>query len=177
MAEKKLSNAISNIAWGYVLLHLEINMGPIDLLPDWLAYIMFYSAINTIKEDEPSAELLHPLVIILGAWDVVTIFIQDIQMISLIIAVISLYFHFQFLTNLANIATKYGCLENEKILTLRTVRTILLTVFAIPVAWDSYRGITIVLLVANLVVAIWICSVLFSLKKSLRLREDSNEVE
>ena len=177
MQQKRMSDAIFSIAWGYVLIHLHFRLGPVDLLPDWLGYILFYSAINMIKEKEPSAKSLQPLTIVLGIWDVALIFFQEIQAFGIIITVLSLYFHYQFLTNIANIAGKYMCLEQDKILKLRIVRTILVTVFAVPIPWNDMAIFTYALIVANMVVAIWLCATLFSLKKSVQIREDSIEIE
>lgn len=177
MQQKRMSDAIFSIAWGYILIHLHFRLGPVDLLPDWLGYILFYFAINTIKEKEPSAKLLQPLTVILGIWDVALIFIQEIQAFGIIITVLSLYFHFQFLTNIASIAGKYMCLEKDKILQLRVARTILVTVFAVPIPWNDMAILTYVLIVANIVVAIWLCSTLFSLRKSVQIREDSMGME
>ena len=177
MQQKRVSDAIFSIAWGYVLIHLHFRLGLVDLLPDWLGYILFYFALNTIKEKEPSAKLLQPLTIILAIWDVALIFVQGIQGFGIIITVLSLYFHYQFLTAIANIAGKYMCLEQEKILKLRIVRTVLVAVFALPIPWDNMAILTYVLIVANMVVAIWLCATLFSLKKSVQIREDSMGIE
>ena len=78
-----------------------------------------------------------------------------------------LYFHFQLLTNLAEIAGWYGCPEQRKILCLRTVRTLLVTGLSLPVPWARYAGLTLGVAVVNLAAALWICSLLFSLRSSL----------
>ena len=31
-----LSSAVGKIAWGYLFLHLHINLGALDILPDWV---------------------------------------------------------------------------------------------------------------------------------------------
>lgn len=170
MVEKKISDVISRVAWGYVLLHAHINLGPVDILPDWLGYLLFLSAIKTIQKEQPTAKLLQPLAVILAIWNIVTIFVENIQGVSVLITVLSLYFHFQFLTDLANLAEKHECSESTKILSLRTVRTILMTIFALPFPWDEMGVISVGLIGANLVVVIWICVVLFGFKRSLSAR-------
>ena len=35
-----LSEAVSCVAWGYVFLHLDFNLGGINVLPDWACYAL-----------------------------------------------------------------------------------------------------------------------------------------
>ena len=177
MKQKTLSDALFSIAWGYVLIHLHFNVGPADILPDWLGYILFYFAMNTLKESEPSLKNLQPITIILTIWDVALMFIPAISTFSVIITILSLYFHYQFLTSLASIATKNQCTQGESLLRLRIARTILIALFAIPVDWNSFVIIVYLLLIANLVVAIWLCVVMFSFRKSLKVREMTIGIE
>ena len=128
-------------------------------------------------KEESSASLLKPLCIILALWEGImwcaAIFgaQPDWELIRLLINVVSLYFHFQLLTDLALIAEKYGCPEGKRILKLRTVRTILLTLTFLPQYLsfpDSmHEGSAILLIGINLVVAYFLCRALFSLCGSL----------
>ena len=60
-----LCAAIKKIAFGYLLIHLHINLGTIDILPGWAGYLLILSAIPSISVDEESAKLLEPLAKIL----------------------------------------------------------------------------------------------------------------
>lgn len=173
MKRERLCAAIKWIAWGYVLLHLNINLGTLNILPDWLGYVFFINALPILGEEEPSAPLLKPLGQLLAIWTgFVWIFELlrlnvNFHIIEIIVSAISLYFHFQLLTNLASIAEKYACPEQKRILTLRTVRTVLITVMALPVNWSKMSILVYVIIVIQLVVAFWICRVLFKFRKSL----------
>ena len=50
---------------------------------------------------------------------------------------------------------------------LRTVRTVLITLFALPLPWMDYLALSIIMVAAHLVVAVWLCVVLSSVRRSL----------
>ena len=182
MEKEKLASAVKQIAWGYVLLHVNVNLGTLNILPNWLGYVLMLSALPILGESEPSAMLLHPLGILLALWEGLlwglTIFGVrfDSTVLSIIAAAVSLYFHFQLLTNLADLAQQKNCPEHRRILNLRTVRTLLITVLSLPIPWVQYQGLTTGVVIVNLIVALWICSVLFSLRRSLEA-DDAQAVE
>ena len=39
-----LCQAVKHIAWGYVLLHFNINLGPLNVLPNWAGYLLMVGA-------------------------------------------------------------------------------------------------------------------------------------
>jgi len=168
-----LSNAVKKIAWGYVLLHLHFNLGTIDILPDWVGYWMMYFSLSVLEEFEPSAKLLKPFGTILTAYHcfdwVFRLFgvSWDIPILGTLIVLVDLYFHFQLLTNLAAISQQFQCPETKKILTLRTVQTVLNTLLFLHLGWEHYEWAAYLILMIGLIVVIWICRVLFSLRRSL----------
>ena len=174
MNQSELYQAIRRIAWGYVLIHVNLNLGTINVLPNWWGYILFLMALEKIKKEEESAGLLVPLGKVLMAAELLfwvnNCILQGsyhTYLIAIIVNVISLYFHFQFLTNLAEIAQRYECREEKKILHLRTAQTLLTTLVFVLSSWRTDLDSMIVLLVIAAIVAIWICKVLFSFSKSL----------
>ncbi|MEG1578494.1 MAG: hypothetical protein RR336_06995 [Oscillospiraceae bacterium] len=173
MEREKLAGAVQSIAWGYVLLHLNINLGTLDVLPNWAGYVLILRTLPILGKSEPSALLLRPLGILLALWEGLlwglTIFSIpfDSTIVSILGSVASLYFHFQLLTNLASLAQRYRCPEERKILNLRTVRTLLITLLALPFNWRQYSVVSVCVVFAHIIVALWICSVLFSLRRSL----------
>ena len=88
-------------------------------------------------------------------------------------SVLVLYFNFQLLTNLAEVARKYGYPEEKKMLQLRTVQAILTTVAAIPLPWEEVGYLYFGLAVVHLIVVAWICVVLFRLRKKMSLAYDA----
>lgn len=95
-----------------------------------------------------------------------------LEVVLIITAALQLYFHFQLLTNLSDIAERYDFHpQQERILKLRTVMMVIMTVLALPF-WNQDYGIvsaivTIGLAVIYLIVLIWLLIVLFSFKKEL----------
>ena len=48
-------------AWGYLFLHININLGNMDLLPEWAGYLLLLSAIGLLKAERRDLALLSPL--------------------------------------------------------------------------------------------------------------------
>lgn len=180
---RKLYNGISKAAWGYFFIYFNINISTVSLLPSFVGYIFFLSAINCLKDEERELSLLHTLGVILtlyhgaewvvswggisldGAW----------QFIDIIISLINLYFHFQLLTNLASIAATYQpeeCGLDKKLLRYRTLQTVMLTAIGIvfnfhPWLPEEWTLIYITILIVYLIACICLMKVLFNLRKCL----------
>ena len=174
MDKQNLCSAIKKIGWGYIFLHINLSFNTVSITPNWVAYILFVQALPALGEEEESVNLLKPLGILLGVlegiyWINTGFFggALPAQITSVITSVISLYFHFQLLTNLASIAGKYGCSQEKKLLTLRTVKTILTTVVTITNTFLLVNWVVLVMAVVLLIVTIWICAVVFSFKGEL----------
>lgn len=139
---QKIYDGISKAIWGYFFLYFDINLGTISILPSFVGYILFLKAIDLLEEEERELSLLKTLGLILVVWDVVEWLAKCVgysfndkwQFITLIVALINMYFHFQFLTNIANIAIRHqneSCEYDRKLMTCRTIQTIMLTVLII----------------------------------------------
>ncbi|MBQ4650073.1 MAG: hypothetical protein IJB73_05165 [Firmicutes bacterium] len=195
MSEPRLQNQleylaykIGHIGWGYIFMYLDVNLGTIDILPSWAGYLFILSALPVLSEYEKSAALLRNLAILLTGWAVLewvmTIFgITSaagsmgtlINIAATIIGVVSIYFHFQMLTNLAEIAGQLGLDERkERLLKLRTVNTILHTVLAIfsSLAFlQAFMWLTLGLALINFVNTLRITICLFGFKSDLLTTE------
>ena len=172
MNHEHLCSALKHIAWGYILIHLNINLGTIDILPDFAGYLLLLGALPILGQIEPSALLLRPFGIGLVLWHFVS-WVAAILGITtfgylptLLASIVNIYFHFQLLTNLAAIARTYNCPQEKSILGLRTIRTIMVTLFALPFPWNEQEMLTILMILATLIVVFAICVTLFSLHKS-----------
>lgn len=168
-----LRSAVRRVAWGYLLILLDINLGSLNILPNWLGYILILRALPALKAETPSAGLLEPLGILLAFWDGILWigktfgYSVDWPLPQLLATVVSLYFHFQLLTNLADIAGKYGCPCETKLRTLRTVQVVLLTASYLLLYWIQATTALTVLAFINLAVVVWICRVLFVFHRHL----------
>ena len=175
-----LCQAVKHIAWGYVLLHFNINLGPLNVLPNWAGYLLMVGALPALSEEESSASLLRPLGLLLAGWEglcwAMALFGRDpnFQFLSALVTVIALYFHFQLLTDLAIAARNHQCPQEKRILHLRTVQTLLTTLLALPFPLERYEALVMVVSLVFMAVAVWICMVLFSLRSSLQESQYEN---
>lgn len=170
---EELCRAVESIAWGYNLIHLDVNIGTLNILPDWLGYLLLLGVLSVLEKEVKTAALLRPLGILLVLWNSIlwltTLFGISFEpyLLTTLALVIDLYFHFQLLTDLAELAERRKCPEKKSILTLRTVRTVMITFSALPLQWQEIEALGIVVVLVQVVVALWICVVLFELKRSL----------
>ena len=180
----KTSSAVKKIAYGYLMLHLDFRLGALDLLPGWIGYLLFWSALPILAKTIPSFQLLTPLALVMSVWELLkwipTIFGEswDPGSWAVVFTVLDLYFHFQLLTDLATLAASYSCPEQRWILQLRTVRTTLHTVLPVSWVWINKQSavvsqiVTTLITIFYLAIAFWICTVLFSLRRSLESQDD-----
>ncbi len=193
---EKIYDGISKTIWGYFFLYFNINLGTISILPSFIGYILFLKAIELLEEEERELSLLKTLGLILVAWDVVEWLANCIgysfdskwKFITLIIGLVNLYFHFQFITNIAAIATNHqqdDCVFDEKLLKYRTVQTILLTFILVIrnlnfLPDEIWVYIPIAISIIYLIVCIYIMVILNQLRKNLKTNEkitDEDNIE
>lgn len=184
---RKLYDGISKAAWGYFFIYFNININTVSILPSFVGYLLFLSAINYLKDEERELGLLHTLGVILALWHGAEWVMSWLgvsldgawQFIDIIISLVNLYFHFQLLTNLASIATKYqpeGYEQDAKLLRYRTLQTVMLTAITIvtelhPWPSDAWIYISIVMLIVYLIAGICLMKALFDLRKCLPTEE------
>ena len=171
---KPMADAVSTIAWAFVILHLDFNLGRLNILGNWIGWWMIASAVKKLGEENPEFALLESLAIGLAVWDGVCNAIWlllgvtvNIYAVNIVVFVLMLYLRFQLLTNLAEMAEAHGCPQRRQLLVLRTVQTLLLTaMLPLPEFAEGSVGYYITVAV-NLLVAAWILLLLFSLRRSL----------
>lgn len=183
-----LYDGISKTAWGYFFLYFNINLGTVSILPSFVGYILFLRTIKILEDEERELALLKTLGTILAVWNFVEwvaswfsySFGNQWHFINIIIGLINLYFHFQLITNLASIATKYqqdGYEQDKKLLRYRTIQTIMLTVFLIMSSFslvfnEVWAYISIALAIVYVVVCVCLMKALFDLRKCLKTDEE-----
>lgn len=185
---RKLYDGISKAAWGYFFVYFNININTVSLLPSFIGYIFFLSAINYLKDEERELSLLYTLGVMLTLWHgaqwVVSWVGIDLdgawQFIDIIISLVNLYFHFQLLTNLASIAAKYqpeGYEQDAKLLRYRTLQTVMLTAITIistlyPWLSEIWAFVSIAMIIVYLIAGICLLKALFDLRKCLPTSEE-----
>ncbi|MBR6801305.1 MAG: hypothetical protein IKM61_06110 [Eubacteriaceae bacterium] len=174
MSRAQISEGVKKIAWSYVFIYFHFNLGTIDILPDWWGYILILKGIEVLKDDEPSIYLLKPLGMMLAVYNVLIWLVKilgislDIPLIGIIINVLLLYFNFQLLTNIADIAKRYDCREEKKIRKLIIIRTIISAIGSAPVNWLEIEWAVYAIGISTLIIALWTGILLFCLRDSLR---------
>ena len=102
MDYQKLYSGISKAAWGYFFLYFNINFNNVSILPSFVGYLLFLSAINLLKDEERELSLLRTLAVIMALWTGVEWLASFVglnlegmwQFIDIIISLVNLYFHF-----------------------------------------------------------------------------------
>ena len=178
---EKLYKGISRAAWGYLLVYFDLTFNGFNILPDFIGWLFFLSAIDCLKTEQPELRLLRPFgwcfVIwssFLWIWAVFSLPKMQISPILLLpVSLAELYFHFQFLTNLASIAATHqpeDAQHQKRLLLCRTVQTLVLTsntLLSRIFPESILSGLTVILLLIHLGAAIFTTVTLFQLRKSL----------
>ncbi len=173
MNPEKLTAAVYRVAIAFGILCFNINLGRINILPNWLGYWLILKSLDDIAEEEPSAALLKPLGKLLMVWFVGEWFLKMLgvdvgrSFIVYIVAVEQLYFQFQLLTNLASIAARYVPQFEQRILRLRTVMTLVVTGYALVSAFVVSEAVAIVVAVVQLAAAFWLWRTLLNMEDAM----------
>lgn len=183
METKTLSSAIKKIAISYILIYLHVNISVIDILPDWLGYFLIVSVLPIISEKEKSAQLLKPFGIAIGVWNILEAILSlmgaewNLTIISLVFSIITIYFHFQLITNIASLDIEEQ--KKKRLLNLRTATVLLHTVTSLAllvptmfdIDYEIYSYFVIVMLIPQLVICFWISFELFKISKDMKEKE------
>lgn len=182
----RLCRGTTCAAWAYFFLYFNVNLGTLNILPDFACYVLLWQAIACLEGEERDLRLLRPLCLLLGVWAglewAVALLGWSLEgrllPWDLLLAVAGLYFHFQLFTDLAAMAARWqaeGQGLDRRLLRLRTALTLLITATAVltrllpPGRGWSY-GVLTALLVVSLVVAVLLMLGAFALRRAVRDR-------
>ncbi len=176
-----MSSAIKRVAISYIFIYFHINVSVIDILPNWLGYFMIVSALPVISKKEQSAQLLRPFGIAIGIWNIVEWVLKiagtqwNLTIINILFNIIIIYFHFQLITNIANLDIEQS--KRKELLALRTTTVLFHTLInlsrIIPTAFDNemYSYIIMLMGFTQLVICLWIAGELFGISKTMKEKE------
>lgn len=185
-----LTKNLHRIAWGWILLHMSFHLGNIDLLPDWLGYILVLNGLLGITPIVPQASGLFSFGIGLGCvsllqWLLALVGIDFSPMwLTLIVAVVSLYFQYQLLYDLATLAdvnelsmgTDLRKLSSANLLCCTILYFLAFLGLDLVHVFDTYSSFTLlflsVLLIGGLIVTVRIAKKLFDMKRELSEKEE-----
>ena len=186
--QSTLYSGLSNAAWGYFFLNFDFNLGTVSILPRFVGFLLFLSAIRKLSGARRDLALLRPLCALLEVWAAGDWLLSwggggvdgHILFLDLLVAVAGLYFHFQFLTDMAAFAEQYqpeGGDLDSRIRCRRTAYIVLITLNALVsslgpqqnvIGSDILLGTLTVMAIAALVTALFIMAALFELRRCLQ---------
>ena len=164
--------------WGYFFVLLNFNFTFNDVfalpfLPNSLGWWWLAQVCREGRELRPSLGLLRPFCLGLAVWNAQQFF-PTLEgripgLVSLLVGLVTLYTHFQFLTDLAALADEAlpGGEQGNK---LRSVRTVLVVITALGYCYDllfRLPELAVVVLVVSLGVYLYILVQLWGLYKAL----------
>lgn len=181
---------LSQAAWGYFLLHVDFKLGTVSILPAFAGYLLLLSAVGKLSGERRDLALLRPLCMLLGAWNALSWLCSWVGAdpgglfppLNMVITVAGLYFHFQFLTDMAALAEACqpeGSDLDQRLLRRRTVCIVLLTaafvLLYLPAGrFEEQRAFVVgALTVLLLLTAIFIMAGLLELRRCFRQEEEN----
>jgi len=167
---RQLAWEVRRIAIGLLMIHLHLRVNGFDLLPDVLGWLQIVLAVwnPALEREQPKTVLLRGFALALGLWSLVELaewlglkLPGWTDPVSLILGLVSIYFYFQLLTELAQLAEKYPGAGGDLSGTLRRERdwmTVLRTVSVLLMSLQLDEGLLTVVVLG--VLAVQICCVL-----------------
>lgn len=179
-----LYRGLSHAAWGYFFLTFDFNLGTVSVLPRFVGFGLLLSAITRLSGARRDLALLRPLCILLAGWHAFDWLLSwmgrdldgQILFLDLLIVAAGLYFHYQFLTDMAALAEQFqrsGSELSGKICRRRTAYLVLITITALlmdlpaGLLGDWREGIILCVMAAGCAAALLIITAMFSLRKCL----------
>ena len=178
-----LYRGTSRAAWGCFFLYFNINLGPVNILPAFGAYLLFLSAIRLLEGEVRDLSLLRPFGAALAVWNILAwslaIFGADLSgrlpVVQLVLNLMELWFFFQLFTDLAELAKRYETdgEVSRRLLRWRTVQILLLMVLALPWEplvrrWEAAELLMAGLSVTALAACLCIMASIFALRRLFR---------
>ena len=171
-----IRRGLSRVAWGYLLLLLNFNLGTLNLLPDWGAYLCFLSAIALLAGELRDLPLLRPFCLLLAGaegvdWLAVLFTGQALTPrlfpLSALLTCVALYTLFQLLTDLAMLADRLGSGLGGRLQGCRNVDAVLRALFSLPplLGKEGSSALYLLLFAAWLLICLVLLVTLFQLRK------------
>lgn len=138
-----MKRGVTEAAFGCLVLHLNLSIGTVNLLPDFLAYVLYLLAIHNLKGENRDFGLLIPLGTLLIGWNLahwlLELFVISVTgtlpILGAMMTAVELYFGFQFFTDLALLAQQYQGEQqhlDRAICRCRNILTVTTTMMALP---------------------------------------------
>ncbi len=170
------------VFWGYFFLLLDFNLNfnsdfTIPLLPNFIGWIFLWRGVDALSSARPSLELLKPFCTALGV-SALTQFVPSLDglipgWLNLFISILTLYTHFQLLTDLAALAEEMLD-DGELAKRLRTSRTLFLLGQTAMYCYDlvlQAMGLVVLLLAVTFCVSVLLLFQLWGFSRDLETQQ------
>jgi hypothetical protein len=116
MTLSELRRPICAVFWAHVLIYISLNLGTLNVLPPWAGYLMLFSLLATLGAEQPTLKLLRPFALGLAA-NAAYAWLRQLLggdlpalpgWLTLAIGLVTMYFHFQLFTDLADLVQRRG---------------------------------------------------------------------
>lgn len=178
----QLYTGLSQAAWGYFFMTFDFNLNGVSVLPRFVGFYLLFSAIGKLSVERRDLNLLRPLCILLTGWSGMDWLLSwrgggiegHVLFLDLLVTAVTLYFHFQFLTDMAALSQRYQPEDDNlasRIRSRRTAYTLLVTAAALlqsmaqAFPWEWWPGIAVFTAVIACIVALMIMADLFHLRQ------------
>ena len=178
----QLYTGLSQAAWGYFFMTFDFNLNGVSVLPRFVGFYLLFSAIGKLSVERRDLNLLRPLCILLTGWSGMDWLLSwrgggiegHVLFLDLLVTAVTLYFHFQFLTDMAALSQRYQAEDDNlasRIRSRRTAYTLLVTAAALlqsmaqAFPWEWWPGIAVFMAVIACIVALMIMADLFHLRQ------------
>ena len=168
--------------WGFFFLLLDFNLNfnsafTIPLLPNFVGWIFLWRGVDILSSARPSLGLLRPFCGVLGVYSL-TQFVPSLDglipgWLSLFISILTLYTHFQLLTDLAALAEEMLD-DGELAKRLRTSRTLFLLGQTAMYCYDlvlQAMGLVVLLLAVTFCVSVLLLFQLWGFSRDLETQQ------
>lgn len=174
---QQLRSALTRIIWGYLFLYLDLNLGvnghSLSVLPNWVSYLLFFSAIGLLEEEVRDLSLLKPFCVLLGIAEGVnwlgvlltgeTVLYRFYLVYALVIC-ISIYFNFQMLTDVAALVEARN-IDAGALRGVRNGEAVLRAVTMLPLPWQDWELLSALLALAGIVMCLCMVGLLIRARK------------
>lgn len=170
------------VFWGYFFLLLDFNLNlgsdvTIPLLANVIGWVFLWRGVDILSSARPSLGLLKPFCTALGVC-ALTQFVPSLDglipgWLSLFISILTLYTHFQLLTDLAALAQEVLG-EGRRVKRLRTARTLIVAAKTALYCYDlvvSLTALAVVLMAVSFCVQVFLLFQLWGLSRDLEKQQ------